>query len=44
MDLSIGTPVDPVPPRVQAALTAAADSPGYPQTAGTLQLREAAAR
>jgi succinyldiaminopimelate transaminase len=44
VDLSIGTPVDPVPPRVRAALTAAADSPGYPQTAGTPQLREAAAR
>jgi len=44
VDLSIGTPVDPVPPGVRAALTAAADSPGYPQTAGTPQLREAAAR
>jgi succinyldiaminopimelate transaminase len=43
VDLSIGTPVDPVPPRVRAALAAAADSPGYPQTAGTPQLREAAA-
>ena len=29
MDLSVGTPVDPVPPVVRAALTAAADSPGY---------------
>ena len=28
---------------VRAALAAAADSPGYPQTAGTPQLREAAA-
>jgi len=44
VDLSIGTPVDPVPPLVRAALTAAADSPGYPPTAGTPQLREAAAR
>ena len=43
MDLSIGTPVDPVPSVVRAALSAAADSPGYPQTAGTPRLREAAA-
>jgi succinyldiaminopimelate transaminase len=43
VDLSIGTPVDPVPPAVRAALAAAADSPGYPQVAGTTQLREAAA-
>jgi succinyldiaminopimelate transaminase len=43
VDLSIGTPVDPVPEVVQAALRAAADSPGYPQTAGTPALREAAA-
>ena len=41
MDLSIGTPVDPTPPLVQAALAAAADAPGYPQTAGTPRLREA---
>jgi succinyldiaminopimelate transaminase len=43
VDLSIGTPVDPVPQIVQAALSAAADSPGYPATAGTAALREAAA-
>jgi len=43
VDLSIGTPVDPVPSVVRAALSAAADSPGYPQTAGTPRLREAAA-
>ena len=43
MDLSIGTPVDPVPAVVQAALAAAADSPGYPATQGTARLREAAA-
>ena len=43
MDLSIGTPVDPVPATVQAALAAAADSPGYPTTQGTQRLREAAA-
>ena len=43
VDLSIGTPVDPVPAGVQAALTGAADSPGYPLTAGTEQFRRAAA-
>jgi aspartate/methionine/tyrosine aminotransferase len=43
VDLSVGTPVDPVPEVVQAALRAAANSPGYPQTAGTPALREAAA-
>lgn len=41
-DLSIGTPVDPVPEVIQAALTAAANSPGYPQTKGTDALRAAA--
>jgi succinyldiaminopimelate transaminase len=43
VDLSIGTPVDPVPDVVQAALSAAANSPGYPATYGTAALREAAA-
>jgi succinyldiaminopimelate transaminase len=43
VDLSIGTPVDPVPDVIQAALSAAADAPGYPQTAGTPELRAAAA-
>jgi succinyldiaminopimelate transaminase len=43
VDLSVGTPVDPVPAVVRAALTAAADSPGYPATHGTPRLREAAA-
>ncbi|MFG2076738.1 succinyldiaminopimelate transaminase [Nonomuraea maritima] len=43
VDLSVGTPVDPVPQTVQDALTAAADSPGYPLTHGTKALREAAA-
>jgi succinyldiaminopimelate transaminase len=43
VDLSIGTPVDPVPPEVQAALAAASDAPGYPLTAGTQRLREAIA-
>ena len=41
MDLSIGTPVDPTPPRVQDALRAASDAPGYPLTIGTPALREA---
>jgi succinyldiaminopimelate transaminase len=43
VDLSVGTPVDPVPQVVQRALAAAADRPGYPATQGTPQLREAAA-
>lgn len=43
VDLSIGTPVDPVPERIRAALRSAEDSPGYPLTAGTAPLREAAA-
>jgi len=42
VDLSVGTPVDPVPDVVRAALRAADDSPGYPATAGTAALREAA--
>jgi succinyldiaminopimelate transaminase len=37
----MGTPVDPVPPPVQAALGAASNAPGYPSTAGTAALREA---
>jgi succinyldiaminopimelate transaminase len=43
VDLSIGSPVDPVPGPVQAALAAAANSPGYPLTRGTPAVREAAA-
>ncbi len=43
VDLSIGTPVDPVPPVIRHALAAAAGAPGYPLTAGTPQLRAAAA-
>ncbi|RCV48325.1 succinyldiaminopimelate transaminase [Marinitenerispora sediminis] len=43
VDLSVGTPVDPVPERLRAALAAAADSPGYPATYGTPELRAAAA-
>ena len=41
MDLSIGTPVDPTPSVLQTALREAADAPGYPQTWGTPDLREA---
>ncbi|KHD72857.1 N-succinyldiaminopimelate aminotransferase [Actinoplanes utahensis] len=43
VDLSVGTPVDPVPPAVRQALTDASDSPGYPLTAGTPALRAAIA-
>jgi succinyldiaminopimelate transaminase len=43
VDLSVGTPVDPVPGLVQDALRAAANAPGYPATHGTRALREAAA-
>jgi succinyldiaminopimelate transaminase len=35
--------VDPVPARVREALVTASNAPGYPATAGTLALREAAA-
>jgi succinyldiaminopimelate transaminase len=44
VDLSIGTPVDPVPDAVQDALAGAANSPGYPVTAGTPALRGAIER
>ena len=43
VDLSVGTPVDPTPAVVQEALRGAADAPGYPQTWGTPELREAVA-
>ncbi|KRV47066.1 succinyldiaminopimelate transaminase [Wenjunlia vitaminophila] len=43
VDLSVGTPVDPVPAVVQRALAEAANSPGYPTTHGTARLREAVA-
>jgi succinyldiaminopimelate transaminase len=42
VDLSVGTPVDPTPESVRRALSAAADSPGYPTTHGTARLRQAA--
>lgn len=41
IDLSVGGPVDPVAPSIQLALTEAAAAPGYPQTAGTPELRRA---
>jgi succinyldiaminopimelate transaminase len=41
VDLSVGTPVDPTPDVVRAALRAAADAPGYPATHGTANLRQA---
>ncbi|MGH3737994.1 MAG: succinyldiaminopimelate transaminase, partial [Micromonosporaceae bacterium] len=40
VDLSMGTPVDPTPQVVRDALSAAADSPGYPLTAGSPALRD----
>ncbi|MFG2064454.1 succinyldiaminopimelate transaminase [Micromonospora sp. NPDC048871] len=43
INLSMGTPVDPVPEVIQRALADAADAPGYPLTAGTVVLREAIA-
>jgi succinyldiaminopimelate transaminase len=39
----VGTPVDPTPDVVRHALRDATDAPGYPQTWGTPQLREAVA-
>jgi succinyldiaminopimelate transaminase len=41
VDLSIGTPVDPVPVVIQAALAGHTDTPGYPLTAGSPSLRSA---
>jgi succinyldiaminopimelate transaminase len=44
VDLSVGTPVDPVPAVVRDALAGpAADEPGYPTTHGPADLREAVA-
>ncbi|HET6937355.1 MAG TPA: succinyldiaminopimelate transaminase [Nocardioides sp.] len=42
VDLSVGTPVDPTPEVVQAALRDAADNPGYPLTVGLPSTRQAA--
>jgi succinyldiaminopimelate transaminase len=43
VDFSVGTPVDPTPAVVREALAAASDASGYPLTAGTPRLRDAAA-
>lgn len=43
VDLSVGTPVDPVAPGIQLALAEAAGESGYPRTDGTPQLRRAIA-
>ncbi|MGB3895890.1 MAG: succinyldiaminopimelate transaminase [Mycolicibacter sinensis] len=42
VDLSVGTPVDPVAPVIRDALAAASSAPGYPTTAGTPGLRTSA--
>lgn len=41
VDLSVGTPVDPTPQKVQQALRDHSNAPGYPTTAGTEELRRA---
>ncbi|WP_291314806.1 succinyldiaminopimelate transaminase [Corynebacterium sp. UBA2622] len=43
IDLSVGTPVDAVDPAIQLALAENAAAPGYPQTMGTPELRDAIA-
>ncbi len=43
VDLSVGTPVDPVPALIRDALAESSAFPGYPTTIGTRELREAAA-
>lgn len=44
VDLSVGTPVDPVASVIRDALAAGSSAPGYPTTAGAPQLREAMVR
>ena len=41
INLSVGTPVDPVSPGVQLGLASTAAEPGYPATAGTPELQQA---
>ena len=41
VDLSVGTPVDPTPEVVQAALRGASNAPGYPLTIGRPETRQA---
>jgi len=40
IDLSVGTPVDPTPDFIQAALIKSANAPGYPLTIGSPALRQ----
>jgi succinyldiaminopimelate transaminase len=42
VDLSVGTPVDPVAPLIRDALAAASAEPGYPMTVGTPRLLRSA--
>ncbi|WP_171672425.1 succinyldiaminopimelate transaminase [Kribbella sandramycini] len=42
VDLSVGSPVDPVPALVQKALADAANAPAYPTTLGTASARQSA--
>ncbi|WP_199238344.1 succinyldiaminopimelate transaminase [Kribbella steppae] len=42
VDLSIGSPVDPVPDLIKRALSDAAEAPAYPTTIGTSAVRQAA--
>jgi len=44
IDLSVGTPVDATPEFIQEALRSAANSPSYPVTVGTPELRSAIAQ
>ena len=41
IDLSVGSPVDPTPEIIRHALNDAANSPGYPSTGGSKELKEA---
>jgi succinyldiaminopimelate transaminase len=41
VDLSVGSPVDPTPAFIREALASATDAHSYPQTAGSVPLREA---
>jgi succinyldiaminopimelate transaminase len=42
VNLSVGTPVDPVDPLIREALASVSEVPGYPTTHGTPELRAAA--
>jgi succinyldiaminopimelate transaminase len=41
VDLSVGSPVDPTPEIIRAALEAASNSPGYPSTGGSSEFKAA---